>query len=188
VAINTITDDVGVVVIRRQPRDSGMAVVAIIATGYVRGMLAGCNDAIMTRAAAAENLCMVDGDRRYPDGRTVTILAHVCGKNVRRVLAGCVRTIVAIRAVARDIYVVEVSWSPTRCCVAVVTVIATLNMTGVFASCDISIVTGTTTPKHTQMIDREYRAPGARSMAVLADGRRLEVCRRFASGVNAIVA
>ena len=117
----------------------------------------------------------------------MTVFARGCRLYVRRVLAGCVRTVVAICAIARDIYMIEVSWNPTRCCVAVVTFIATLNMIRIFASRDISIVTGATAPQHTQVINREHRAPGARCMAVLASGRRLDMCRRFASGVNAVV-
>ena len=85
---------------------------------------------------------MIDRVGRQPGNGVVAVLANGCRLYVRRVLAGCVRTVVAIRAVAHDIHVVEVGWNPTRCCVAVVAVIAALNMIGVFASCDISIVTG----------------------------------------------
>jgi len=85
-----------------------MAIVAVIAASYVRGMFAGCRDTVMTRAAAAEYLRMVDGDRRYPDCRIVTILADVGRKNVRRVLAGRRYTVVAVAAVTRNAGVIEV--------------------------------------------------------------------------------
>ena len=85
-----------------------MAIVAVITTRYVRRMLAGRRDTVMTRAAAAEYLRMVDGDRRYPDCRAVTILACVCRYNVRRVLAGRSYTVVAVVAVTRNAGVIKV--------------------------------------------------------------------------------
>ena len=75
---NAITTDVSVVVVCRQPSDSGVAVVAVVAARYVRRMFASRRDTIMTRAAAAEYLRMVNGDGRHPDGSVVAILTHVC--------------------------------------------------------------------------------------------------------------
>ena len=96
---------------------------------------------------------------------------------MRRVLAGRVRTVMAIRTIAHDIHVIEIGWNPARSRVAVVAIIATCNMIGVLARCDIAVVTGTAAPQHVQMVDREHRAPGTRAVAVLAGSRGLDVCR-----------
>jgi hypothetical protein len=154
-----------------------VAVVTVSATGEVRRVFAGRCNSIVARVAAAQYLRMVDSVRRQPGNRVVAVFADGCRLYVRTVLAGRVRSIVATCAVAHDIYVVEVGWNPARCCVAVVTVIAALNMIGVFASCDTSVVTGAATPQHIQVVDCEHRTPGAGAMAVLAGGRGLDVCR-----------
>ena len=51
VAAEAVVHDVGVVEIRRHPGHRRVAIVAVVATGDVRRMFAGCRYAIMTRAA-----------------------------------------------------------------------------------------------------------------------------------------
>ena len=42
-----------------------MTIVAIVAAGYVRRVLAGRRDAIVTAATIAEDLCVVDREHRH---------------------------------------------------------------------------------------------------------------------------
>ena len=187
-AIYTIAGDGRVIKIGWRPANGCVAVVAVVATGEMRRMLASRCDPIVTGAAAAQHLRVIDRVGRQPGNGVMAVFANGCRLYVRRVLAGCVRTVVAIRAAARDIQVIEVGWNPTRCCVTVVAVVAALNMIGVFAGRDISIVARATTSQHAQVVNREYGAPVARRMAVLTNGRGLDVYWRLAGRDNAVVA
>ena len=67
VATNAVVHDVDVVEVGGQPGNGGMAVIAIIAAGDVGRVFTGRYDAVMTRAACANDLYMVDGVNRHPD-------------------------------------------------------------------------------------------------------------------------
>ena len=77
VAAYAIAHDVGVIEIRRSPRDGRMAIVAIFAACDMSRVLAGCNDAVVARGAIAEDLCVIDGHYRYPNCRAVAVFTHV---------------------------------------------------------------------------------------------------------------
>jgi len=85
-----------------------VAVVAIIAAGDMRGMLAGRDDAVMTGAAGTDDLGMVDRVSRGPDVRRVAVFADVAGLDVIWRLAGRVRAVMAAKAVASDVDVIEI--------------------------------------------------------------------------------
>jgi len=186
VAINAITADVGVVVVCRQPRDRRVTVVAVIATGYVRGMLAGRSDAVMTRAAAAENLCMVDGDGWYPGGRAVTVFAHVRCKNVRRILARRSHAVVTVVAATRNAGVIEVGGQPACRRVAVFADVAATDVRRCFASSSNAIVAATTVADDTEVI-KIRRNPCRRGVTVVAVVGAGHMCRMFSGSHNAIV-
>jgi len=67
VAANTVVHDVDVVEVGGQPGNGGMAVIAIIAAGDVGRVFSGRYDAVMTRAAGTNDLCVVDRVSRSPD-------------------------------------------------------------------------------------------------------------------------
>ena len=77
VAAKTIRRDIRVIKIHWQPSSRAVAVIAIGATLDVCRMFASGNDAIMARAASANNLGVVDGANRYPHGRRVAVLANI---------------------------------------------------------------------------------------------------------------
>lgn len=60
-----------------QPGYGGVAVVAIIAARDMSRMLSCCGDAIMTGAAATQNLRVIDGHRRYPHRHAVAVLTDI---------------------------------------------------------------------------------------------------------------
>ena len=62
VAASAITCDVHVVEIGWQPADCGMTIVAVVATVYMRWMLAGRDYAVMTCATVSHHLGMVHGE------------------------------------------------------------------------------------------------------------------------------
>jgi len=61
-----------------------VTVVAIVAAGKVRWMLADCNNTIMARAAGANDLCVVDRDGRLKGHCTVAVFADICRLHVNR--------------------------------------------------------------------------------------------------------
>ena len=76
VAVCAITVDVCVVKIGGQPGNRGVAVVAVITADHMSRMLARRRDTVMTRAAVAYNLGVIDGYHRAPYVRRVAILAN----------------------------------------------------------------------------------------------------------------
>ena len=108
VAAYTVVDDVRVVEVGWQPRDGGVAVVAIVAAGNMRRMLANRYYTVMAGAAGADDLRMVNRKCRNPGVWCMAIFADNTGKNMVGVLAGRVCTVVTARTITCDIDVVKV--------------------------------------------------------------------------------
>ena len=115
VATNTVIHDVDVVEVGGQPRDCRVAVIAVNATRDMRWVFAGCYCAVMTGAAGANDLGVVDEVGRYPDVRGMAVFAHIGRLDVRQVLARSVGAVMAAGTVARNIYVVEICRQPADC-------------------------------------------------------------------------
>ena len=105
---DTVVDDIRVVEVGRQPRDSGVAVVTVVTAGNMRRMFADRYHTVMAGAAGADDLSVVNRIRRNPGIRCMAIFADDTGKNMVGVLARCIRTVVAARTIACDIDVVKV--------------------------------------------------------------------------------
>lgn len=84
---------------------------------------------------------MVNGDDRRPDGWAMTVLADICCLRVLRILSGRINAVVAADTVARNVRVVECRRLPGDRCMAVVAVVATRYMCGMFARGRDAIVT-----------------------------------------------
>ena len=106
-AADAVAGDVRVVEVRRQPGNGRVTIVAISAARDVRRVLAGGNCAVVTGAAGAYDLRVVDCKRGCEYIDRVAILADVAGKNVLRILTGSVRAVMAADAAARNIRVIE---------------------------------------------------------------------------------
>jgi len=85
-----------------------VTVIAVIATGKVRWMFADCSNAVMTRSASPQYLCVVDSKRRCPYIWIVAILTNIRRKNMSRTLTRCFDTIVTAYAIASDVQVIEI--------------------------------------------------------------------------------
>ena len=105
-----------------------MTVVAIIATGDMRWVLACSNDAVVAGTASADDLSVVHGVRWRPDIRVMAVFANFRGQNVCRVLAGCFNAVVAACAIAGDAYVVKIRGQPASCRMAVITIVTARDM------------------------------------------------------------
>ena len=66
VAARAIAGDINVIKICWRPGHSCVAIIAIVATGEMVEILAGCRDAVMTGTTAAKHLCVVNHVRRQP--------------------------------------------------------------------------------------------------------------------------
>ena len=95
VTAETVVGDVDVIEVGRDPRDCRMAVIAVVAAGDMRGMLAGCGVAIVAGHAGSEHVGVVHHVSRRPGHVVVAVLADVRRGDVRRVLAGCISAVVA---------------------------------------------------------------------------------------------
>ena len=188
VAGHAAARDVGVVEIRRYPRDGGVAVVAAIAARDVQRVFASRSDAVMTGAATAQNLRMIDGDYGRPDGPTMAVLADVCCLNMHRSFASCFRTVMAAHAIANDVRVIEVRRSPGDSSVAIVAVIAARDMRRIFPFCGEAVMTGAATSQHLRVVYRKHRLPRRRAVAIFANSRRLDMSWTLSACSNAVVA
>ena len=187
-AAEAIARNIDVIKVRGEPAGSGMAVIAIVATGDVRGMLAGGRDAVVARAAGANDLCVIYREYWSKNISRMAVLTHIAGLDMRDRFAGCLDTIVAAEAVINDADVVEVSGPPGIGRVAVITGIAAVDMCGVLAggrdavvaraagTDDLGMVNGKNGPKHVGVV------------AVLADVCGLNVRRALAGCLDTVVA
>jgi len=105
---DTVIDNVCVIEIGRQPRDSRVAVITIIAAGDMRWVFANGYHTVMTRATSPNNLSVVNRECWNPGVRCMAIFADNTGKNMVGVLAGGIRAVVAARTIASDIDVIKV--------------------------------------------------------------------------------
>jgi len=165
-----------------------VAVVAIVTTGDVGWVLASRRKAIMTGAAATDDLGMVYSVCRSPDVVVVTVLADVAGLNVGYSLAGGFHAVVAAEAVTDDACVVEVGGPPGIRRMAVITGIATVDMRRVLARCRNAVMAGAAGAEDLCVVDGKYRREHVGVVAVLADVRRGYVRRGLARCFHPVMA
>lgn len=92
-----------------------MAVVAIIAAGDMCWVLAGCDNAVVARAASTDNLGVIHGVCWHPDIGIVAVFANLRCQNMRRVFASYLYAVVAACAIAGDTNVIEIRGQPPGC-------------------------------------------------------------------------
>lgn len=188
VAADTVTRDIDVIKIRGQPGGCGMTIIAIIAACNVRRVFTRRSEAIVTGAAGAGDLCMVDKVGWRPDIRVVTVFANIGCLNMCQVLAGCFRPVVAADAVTCDVDVVKNRRSPGDRGVAIVTSVVAGDVGRVLANrCD-TIVTRATHTHNLSVVDGKHRREHIGVVAVFADVARLYVCWILAGSIGAVVA
>ena len=107
-AVCTATENICVTEIRRKPGGSCVAVVTVRTACDVSRVFANGCDSVMTGAAFAQDLHMVDSERGRPDIRVVAIFANVGCQNMRWTFARGLDTVVAANTVACYVYVIKV--------------------------------------------------------------------------------
>ena len=89
-----------------------MTVIAVVAAGDVRRILAGGSIAVVAGAATSQNLRVIDGERRHKRISSVAVRTYISCIDVCRALTDCFDTVVTAYAVSRDVDVVEVGRHP----------------------------------------------------------------------------
>ncbi len=130
-----------------------MAIVAGIAAGNMRRMLADSSDTVMAGTATADNLGVIDGDHRCPYRRVMAIFTNIGRLYMRKVFAGCVRSVMATDTVTGDVYMIEVCWYPCGRDVTVVTGVAAGNVGWVLAGRADAVVATNAIADHAEVIE-----------------------------------
>ena len=165
-----------------------MAIVAVGAAVDMSRVFAGRGDAVMARAACAQNLRVVHRVRGHPGIWVVAVLADIACLNMCRILAGRFRPIVATGAIAGDADMIEVRRQPASGRVAIVAGIAARNVSRVFACCCVAVMTGSARAEYLCMVDRRRRHKRECAVAVFTDVAGRYVCQIFSDGGCSIVA
>lgn len=129
-----------------------MTVIAVVAACNMRRVLASCGTAIVTGAAAAHYVGVVNGQHGLPNRCVVAVLADIRCLNMCRTFAGGIGAVVAAEAAADNVRVVEYSGHPSRRVMTIVTLITGNNMARRFSGCLDAVVTGSATAGHGCMV------------------------------------
>jgi len=165
-----------------------VAVVAVIAAGDVRRVFTGRGDAVMTRTARAHYLRVVDRIRGRPYIGVVAIFADVAGLDMIRRLAGGAHTVMAAKAVADNIYMIEGCRSPSNGRVTIIAGVAAGDVRWVFTGRGNAVMTRTACADHLRMVNGKYGRKHIGVVAVFADIAGLDMIRRLAGSVHAVMA
>jgi hypothetical protein len=71
-------------------------------------MLARRGDAIVTRAATPQYLCVVDSNRRYPHCHTMAVLTDIGRQHMSGILTRRGDTVMAVAAASGDVGVIKI--------------------------------------------------------------------------------
>jgi len=109
----------------------------------------------------------------------MAIFADVRCINMPVILPGSVQTVVAGETAARNVGMIKDRRNPLRTVMAVVTIVATDDMSGGLALCRGAVMAGPATARYGHMVHVVNRAPGGRGVTALAGLSRCDVARRF---------
>ena len=173
--------------IRRNPANRGVTIVTVNSTVYMRRGLPGRYHAVMTGPASAKNLGVIDGERRRPHIRCMTVFADIGRLNMGERFAGGFNAVMAADTVTGDIDMIKVRGQPANCGMTIVASVVTGDMRWVFARCRDAIMTRAAGAHHLRMVDRIGGGPHSAVVAILANICCLYVCQVLARRLDAIV-
>jgi hypothetical protein len=108
VTTDTVTGDIQVIEVRRQPADRAVTVIAGVAAGNMCWLFADGSDTIVAGAAGSDYLRVIDGQHGRKHIRRVTVFTDVGCLNVCWIFANRIRAVMTADAIAGDIDVIEV--------------------------------------------------------------------------------
>jgi len=181
-------NDLGMVhLVGRCKGDRVMAIIATVGSVNVLRVLANRNSPVVAGTACANYLRMVHLVSRSECHIVVTVLANITGLDMRWVLACGVNAVMAVEAVVHDIGVIESGGNPARGCMAVIAVIAAIDVCRILAFGDGAIVARVTGTDNLCVIYQVSRREDDVVVAVLADIGRLNMCWVLTCRISAIV-
>ena len=180
--IDAIAGDIGMIEVGRQPGHCGVAIVTIVAAGYMICILAGCRRAVVTRSAAADHLRVVDSHHRRKACRAVTIFANITGLYVCRTLADATGSVVAAHAITDNTDMIESCRYPCSRVVTGIALIVRGNVSRDFTGGLYAVVATHATSGKRRVVDVRHDAPARRNMAVRTFADRRNVVSRLRRG------
>lgn len=188
VTAHTIAGNVDVIEIGRHPGHRAVAVITIVAAHNVRRMLARRDNAIVAGGAAAQNLGVVDCDRRRPHVSRMTIFANGSGQDMCLTFSARIGPVVTGTATANDLRMIDRN---RRCPgIARMTIFANhrcLYMRSILACCIRAVVAATAVVDNVGVI-KQCGCPRNCAMAIVAGIRACDVGRMFTDCGDAVVA
>ena len=188
VTANTIANDVGVVKVGRCPCHGCMAIIAIVATVYMRRVLADRDRTVVAGRADANDLCVINRNHRLEERRAMTVFADIACQNMILVFADCVRTVVAANAVGGVVCMIKRRRHPAVGCMAGVAVVTAGNMGRVLTESNRAVVAGRTRTDYLCVVHNVSGRKQDGIVAVLTKIAGEYVIKVFADRVCAIVA
>ena len=164
-----------------------MTVVAGVAAGYVRRVLAGGDDAVVAGAATPHYLCVIDATCRHPYRRTVAVFANIGRQNVRRILTSGLRAVMAADAIAEDIHMSKICRRPRCRSVAVIAGSAACYVSRVFAGRSNAVVATNAITDDVTVIEN-CRCPGCGIVTIVTLISGGDVTRCFSGRLDTVVA
>lgn len=187
-ATGTVVDDTDVIEVSRPPGNGCVTVIAGIATGDMRWVLARRYDAIVAGIAGSDDLGVVDCENGCENIGVMTVLANICCLNMGGILAGRIDPIMAADTVAGNADMIEIGRQPGHCGVAIIAGIASCDMTRIFPGRNKAVMTGTASANDLRVIDRVGRHPNVGVVTVLTNVTGLYMGRILASRIRTVMA
>ncbi len=171
-----------------QPSCGIVTNVALAGRYEVAVVLACSKRAVMAGRTRTEYLCVINSCHGHPHCRCMTIFTDIRRRYVVLVLAGCIRAIVATDTIADDIRVIKIRRSPGNGRMAIVAVVTARDMRGVFADCNVAVVTRRTCANDLRVVNRNNRLEERRAVAIFTDVAGQNVILVLANCIRAVVA
>jgi hypothetical protein len=168
VAIETIARNVVVTEISGNPGDTGVAIVAGIATVYMVDGFAIDDRIVVAADADTQHLIVIDDCNRGERGRRMAILTEVRRRNVSNMFAGRSDAVVATHAVRCDSEMIEEDREPSGRSVARIAFGLRHRVVGRLADGLYVIVACHAAAEYRIVIHFRERKPRSRAMAVFA--------------------
>jgi len=187
-AADTITHDIHMVEIRRQPGHGAVAIVTIVAAGDVPLVFSGCCEAIMAGAATAQHLRVINDCHWHERNGRMTVFADVGRANVRCTFPDCIDVVMARSAAAHYLGVVDcVHWRENIRIVAIFANIGGLHMQRILAHCLGAVMAAEAVIGNVGVI-KKHREPAHGAVAIVTSITAGNVSRVLASRGYAVVA
>lgn len=142
----------------------------------------------MAAVAAADDIGVINPERRVPLGYAVAVLAKIIGRDMSGALARRRRAIMAADTIPRHPGMIENCAGPFGCGVAIIACSSCWNVVGRLAAGRGAVMATGAGPNDLRMIDMQYRRPGLGDVAIFAGIGGGDMVGVLAPRIDAIMA